>query len=869
MATPPRPETGETPPDLAVDTVTGSTPAEVVAIDPLTDVDPAKDTSSDGIESPAAGGIAGRFTRAIKNIRRLQFRAIRWVLFKWIRPTFLGADRNNLSLSDDDLVCYVLPYRSTADLMVTDQACLKNNLPAAVGGMPLIDEERSFFFLGRPEGRLGRKSQRAQSERMNRLFSHYQATSRSIKIVPVSIFWGHQPDREKSIFKLLLSENWSATSRMKKFLAMLFHRRHILVQFGQPVNLAELIDSEEDQARQVRKLMRLLRVHFTSQRQAIIGPDLSHRRTLLNTILESDEVSGAIRREANKTGDNEAKVQKRALSYAQEIASDQSYRVIRFFDVLLTWLWNNLYGGIEVNNVEIVKHMAQSHEIVYIPCHRSHIDYLLLSYVLYHNGLTPPHIAAGKNLNLPIIGPLLRRAGAFFMRRSFQGDALYKEVFDEYLHQMFTKGYSVEYFIEGGRSRTGRTLPPRTGMLRMTVQSFQRDATMPIAFMPVYFGYERVLESSTYRAELAGKDKKSESMFDVFKIFPSFKRDFGQVTVNFGEPIILNDFLDTHLPDWRAPDVVTGGQLGEACLVLADELVKKINHAVAVTPTSLVAVALLSTAKQNIEERYLIDQVERLRVIALRCGEAALSVTDTPAEDILEQVIRIIGLTRQQHQFGTIISASQEQSINLTYNANNVVHVFALPSLAARFIRARYRTTVAELRTYLTALYPYLEAEMFLPWSVGELDKLTDTTVACLAELEVIIHNGEELTIPPTESTAYKCLQDIAGITDPTLERFYIVMALLQHATDPSTRKLEISSAGVAEQLSVLYGINSPDFFDKSLFATFLSALKQQHIIDSELNRADGFAALESITASTLDPDVRYNILQAVSKVRA
>ena len=95
------------------------------------------------------------------------------------------------------------------------------------------------------------------------------------------------------------------------------------------------------------------------------------------------------------------------------------------------------------------------------------------------------------------------------MRRSFQDDALYKAVFDEYLHQMFTRGYSVEYFIEGGRSRTGRTLVPRTGMLSMTLSSFQRDSTKPIAFLPVYFGYERVIEASTYMGELTGKSKKT------------------------------------------------------------------------------------------------------------------------------------------------------------------------------------------------------------------------------------------------------------------------------------------------------------------------------------------------------------------------
>ena len=205
--------------------------------------------------------------------------------------------------------------------------------------------------------------------------------------------------------------------------------------------------------------------------------------------MSDDGVQESIKLAAEDASKPVVEFEKQALKHANEIVSHQSYRVIRFFHVLLTWFWNKLYNGVDLHNINVVKALARTHEIVYVPCHRSHIDYLLLSYVLYHNGLTPPHIAAGKNLNLPLVGPLLRRAGAFFMRRSFRGDPVYKSVFDEYLHQMFVRGYSVEYFIEGGRSRTGRTLTPKTGMLSMTVNSYLRDFSKPICFMPVYFGY--------------------------------------------------------------------------------------------------------------------------------------------------------------------------------------------------------------------------------------------------------------------------------------------------------------------------------------------------------------------------------------------
>ena len=109
-----------------------------------------------------------------------------------------------------------------------------------------------------------------------------------------------------------------------------------------------------------------------------------------------------------------------------------------------------------------MRQLAQEgHEIVYVPCHRSHMDYLLLSYVIYHQGMVPPHIAAGINLNFWPAGPIFRHGGAFFIRRTFKGNPLYSTVFREYLNLLFAKGYSVEFFTEGGRSRTGRLLPPR------------------------------------------------------------------------------------------------------------------------------------------------------------------------------------------------------------------------------------------------------------------------------------------------------------------------------------------------------------------------------------------------------------------------
>src|SRR5690606_39003327 len=256
--------------------------------------------------------------------------------------------------------------------------------------------------------------------------------------------------------------------------------RKTRVQFSTPIQLRELIEQNKGQERTLRMVHRILRVHFRNQKAAVIGPDVSHRRNLVKGLVHDPMVRRAIAEEAEREKISPEKAEAQALRYGNEIASDYTYTVIRFLELVLSWFWNKIYDGIKVHNVEGVRDIAQGHEVIYVPCHRSHIDYLLLSYLLFRNGLTPPHIAAGINLNMPIIGGLLRRGGAFFMRRTFKGNRLYTAVFNEYLHTLFSKGYPVEYFVEGGRSRTGRMLRPKTGMLAITLRSFLRSNRLPI-----------------------------------------------------------------------------------------------------------------------------------------------------------------------------------------------------------------------------------------------------------------------------------------------------------------------------------------------------------------------------------------------------
>lgn len=252
------------------------------------------------------------------------------------------------------------------------------------------------------------------------------------------------------------------------------HGRQSYLEFHEPQSLRDLVEYAQQHYPNLSPatyIVSTLNDYLDRQREVVLGPDLSDRRNVMQSVLKSRDVQEAIRRESIRGKISMLEAERRAIGYVNEIVSDYSHSAVRFADLALTRLWTQLYDGVEVHNFSTVRELAKDYEIVYTPCHRSHIDYLLLSYVIYKRGLMVPYIAAGDNLNLPFVGQLLRGGGAFFIRRSFRGNGLYTSVFKEYLYSILSRNTPLEYFIEGGRSRTGRLLPPKTGMLAMTVHS--------------------------------------------------------------------------------------------------------------------------------------------------------------------------------------------------------------------------------------------------------------------------------------------------------------------------------------------------------------------------------------------------------------
>src|SRR6185503_7045774 len=538
---------------------------------------------------------------------------LRRLLALWVRFRARPEDAVARLHARTNPICYVLETRSAADLAILQNACVQLRLARPAKRLVAESKElRSYFYLSRPRGFWGERLDRRPPPQLRQIIEVLRAhPQKDIDLVPVAVYWGRAPQKEGSWFRLLLVEDWALASRARKFLQVLFNGRDTIIEFDQPFSLRALLG--ETSGSEGRRVARTLRTLYAKTRAARIGPDLSHRRTLVARVLRARAVRAAVAQEMREKRIARRAAMQLAQDVAEEIAANYSHAFVRFLDHLLTRLWNRLYDGLVFEHVATLERVAEGHEVVYVPCHRSHMDYLLLSYAIYRHGYAIPHIAAGINLNMPVVGRFLRKGGAFFIRRSFRGSSLYTVVFMRYLAAIMARGHPIEYFIEGGRSRTGRLLHPKTGMLAMTVRSFLRSPVRPVVFVPVYFGYERIVEAPTYISELSGTPKKKESWLDLMLSLRVLRERFGTVHVNVGEPIRLNDLLETHLPSWREQRFDDDTRLPAVnALVgdLAQAIMRGINAAAAVTPINLLATALLATPRGALPESALLRQLD-------------------------------------------------------------------------------------------------------------------------------------------------------------------------------------------------------------------------------------------------------------------
>jgi glycerol-3-phosphate O-acyltransferase len=801
---------------------------------------------------------------------------LRRVLALWVRYKVRPDEAVSHLRDRDKPVCYVLENSSVTDLAVLQDACVKLKLPRPQKRLLHgLKDLRSFFYLSRPRGFWDERLDRRTPPQLQQMIAAVAADPQlDVELVPVAMYWGRAPQREHSWIRLLLVEDWAITSTARKVMQVLFNGRNTLIEFDEPISLRALMGDEAGAAVRGRRVTRALRALYAKQRSARIGPDLSHRRTILNRVLRTRAVRAVVAQEMREKKIPRRAALLKAKQFAEEIAANYSHAFIRFMEAALSRLWNRLYDGVVFGHVDTLEQTAEGNEIIYVPCHRSHMDYLLLSYVIYVHGYAIPHIAAGINLNLPIVGRFLRKGGAFFIRRSFRGNGLYTVVFMKYLAAIKARGHSIEYFIEGGRSRTGRLLQPKTGMLSMTVRSFLRDPSRPVVFIPVYFGYERIVEGSTYIGELSGKPKEKETILGLLRSARKLREKFGQVHVNLGEPIRLNELLERYDADWRTRVVEDDTRVpwvGSAVDDLAATIMRHINAAAAVTPINLLAITLLATPRLALPKTDLLRQMDLYRELLRSFSYSdRVTVTSMSAAEMLAygQSMKVVSV--QPHPLGDIVRMSDESAVLATYYRNNVLHLFAMPSLVACAFVSNATVRTEDIQRLVWRIYPYIAAELFLRWNEDELAEVVIQVLICL-ERQGLIESDFDRTQwrrPPSNSEQAIQLSLVAQATIQTIERYYLAIAILLKAGsgEITQNALEERCQLMAQRMAMLYGLNSPEFFDRAMFENFIDLLRSRGVVrlstGSKLEFDEVLMRVAADAQYVLSEQIRHSILQ-------
>jgi glycerol-3-phosphate O-acyltransferase len=498
--------------------------------------------------------------------------------------------------------------------------------------------------------------------------------------------------------------------------------------------------------------------HLARVERVAHGPPLKSHPRLREDVLRDPRLQQTMALVGDEQKTTLDVVEHKARALYDEIAARFDVDIARFLDRVLQAAWRRIYDAIVVDEAEIerVRQAARKGPLVLVPSHRSHVDYLVMSQVMLHHGMLPPHIAAGDNLSFFPLGPILRRGGAFFLRRSFKGDALYGAVFRAYVRRLFKEGLTTEFFIEGGRARNGKTLPPRLGLLSMLVEAWLESREDDAIFVPAHIAYEKIVEAKSYTRELGGAAKEKESAAGLMKATGVLAGRYGKVFVTFDEPLSLR----AHMAErgiTRDVDV-DDPRVRAAIAALGHRIAWGINQAGVVTAMSLVCATLFGFRKKGLEESVLfagahamlshVQRQSRARFEAGLKGDSASVLL----RGALEKIVADGLVTRTQVDQRTFFAVTDGAWLILDVHKNHVVHHSvpeAIVALALFALRAVAGTPVARSAVAQQAkeISRALKLEFIFEPGVA-FERLFDAAVADAAAAGFVVVRADDIVVP-------------------------------------------------------------------------------------------------------------------------
>ncbi|HCP47446.1 MAG TPA: hypothetical protein DIU15_15500 [Deltaproteobacteria bacterium] len=572
---------------------------------------------------------------------------------------------------------------------------------------------------------------------------------RPVFLVPQVLVWSRGPDRStRGLLDLLLGGR-DDPGRLRKATHFVLNFRHAVVRVGEPVSVQDFLLEQEGASRErvAKKLRWLLLGYLYRERKVVKGPDVRPRRWIFERILAEPDVRTAIETTARSEGRSVDAIEQRAARILDKMGADYRWGAILVLRVVIDFITSRLYSGVEFSpaDAERIRSAARRGTVLLVPSHRSHLDYLLLSWLLYYQGMMPPHIAAGQNMAFWPVSNLFRRAGAYFIRRSFSGDPLYSALVSHYIRSLISEGYTQEFFIEGTRSRTGKMLPGKIGLLATYMEAMADRIVPDILVVPVYIAYERVVED--YATELTGGAKKKESARGLVRGASALRRRFGRVYAKTNEPISLKEALELLDRPYRE---LSAEERKTFLKRVGQHLAAEIQDVTVVTPSSVCATALMTHERRGMT-RDLFHQRARFLTRWLEARGAHFSDSWHFPEDALDEALELFvssgvvqvvpssGATAARGQDILAIDSEVGSRLNLDYYKNTVLF---------HFVPAAFFCTALQLGTRDEEPLPLLQRRFdflldlfqqeFVFHPDVPADHLVDRAVAQLAEHGVV-----------------------------------------------------------------------------------------------------------------------------------
>lgn len=616
---------------------------------------------------------------------------------------------------------------------------------------------------------------------------------RNVFLVPELFVWEKRTARIKPGIMDIVFGSPEAPGFLHSMLAFFRNYRRAQFRVGEPIDLRRFIednpqDSDEVLARKVRSI---LHHHLTRETRAVFGPPSKPPERLIDETMRDRQLRKALDAHAASAGRRPESVYREARRNLAAISARPSPTMLAFAAPLLDWVFQRIYDGIEVDEAGLHRalKMAGRSPIVLCPSHKSHVDYLVMSWVLWNRGYAVPLVAAGANLSFFPLGPFLRRCGAFFLRRSFKGDPVYAESFQAYVRKLVHDGVHQEFFPEGGRSRTGKLLPPKLGMFTWQVEAVLEGARNDLTFVPVSIDYEKVVESGSYSKELAGGEKKPEDFKALLSTPKVLTARYGRIHLTFDEPLSLVELMKSR--GLTPGEPVTDEQKKGLVRALGNRVMYGISKVSTVTPHALVSASLLAHRRRGITQRELADRITLLRRVAeeertplSKTLENAPSDPETlgAIRDAI-QTFRADGMIRTQQARGEFIyQPEDERRAELSFYKNTLMNLVTPRSLVANALLAGAPAPYEEVKLRALFLSRLFKVEFI--YRVGlTFDTIFSETVEGLVRMGLVLRSDDTLQVAP-EPHARPSLEFLADLMRDYLEAYLLAAMTLNDVAE-------------------------------------------------------------------------------------